>query len=291
MPIKTEQIKWDGQDENGRFKNVGGYKYDVINKTSVIKYEPLPKYFLADNPKEAEELYEEFSNLLNSISYTYAVSSGLNKSDLFGEALIGLARARRDWDSSRSSDFKTYAIYRIRDNLNEYVRINANSVVVPSYIRKANLLINKLKDSLASENIEADEILFYGKLPENTVSDRVKESAQYCIDKLKNAAERANISLERLVERAEFIPLDVSELDKEESGHNWQEENRIHAKIIVERLQKFMNDDEVAICNGIMNDNSYDEIGKELGKSGAWVGLQIKKLRTKLILKLKEGEV
>ena len=50
-----------------------------------------------------------------------------------------------------------------------------------------------------------------------------------------------------------------------------------------------MTEQELLICDGIMFEKSFDEIGKSIGKSKGWVSKQLKNLKEKIVLMMKEG--
>lgn len=279
-PFKDKQVKWkNGDSKNGRYKNVNGFKFDIIKQTMVRQPEKMPKYFLADTPEEAEVLYRQYSNLLNGLAYNYAISTGLQKVDLFGEALIGLGRAYRDWDSNRSDDFKIYAIYRIKDALNEFTRSNTTSVTVPSYIKKSHAQVVKLKNIFSEHGLSTDTVLLCGKIDEK-IDGSNKEKCIYLVNKLNKAATRARVNYRKFVERVEYIPED-SVFDDSVLYDN--DEKSLETALMLKNLQTYMDPTELVICYDIMNGLSYDEIGNKFNKSNVWVRRKLDKLRDKII--------
>ncbi|MEE8323091.1 MAG: sigma-70 family RNA polymerase sigma factor [Candidatus Bathyarchaeia archaeon] len=263
------------------------FKYDVIKESSVEAYEELPKHFLADTLEEAEELYKEYYALLNNLSYTYSLSVNIDKSDLFGEALVGLARAKRDFDPKRSSKFKTFAIYKIKSALNEYVRKNSMSITAPAYIRNANRHLMLLKDAFESCGMDIEcllEAFDIGKLETEPLNTKwLKKRADDLFSKLTRGAERAGISVKELVRRAEHIPTDVrydDYIDAEEIS--LQEERRLEMALLIENLKSHLTKTEVQVCEGIMEDKTYEEIASTFGHKPPWVNFQLDKIRRKL---------
>ena len=62
-PFRDKKVKWkDNDDTTGRYKNVSGFKFDIIKQIIVRQPETMPKHFLADTPEEAEALYGRYSN-------------------------------------------------------------------------------------------------------------------------------------------------------------------------------------------------------------------------------------
>jgi RNA polymerase sigma factor (sigma-70 family) len=272
MPIREKPIKWDGKEDDGRYKNVDGFKYDIIKQTVVCEYEEMPEHFLADTPEKAEKLFEEFSATLNALSYTYSLSTGIDKSDLFGEALIGLGRASRDYDSERSENFKNFAIVKIKSALNEYARKNATSIIVPGYILAAHKNINELKKQL-----KVDYIGDITELPDSNI-----------VVLLKRAAERAGITLKELIKRSEIIPSDVEYrdcFDTESISLFEEDQDKMMKALAVQKLLNLMDDTERKIAEGIMEGKSYSEIGNEFGKTDGWVAYKLNRFKEKLKLK------
>jgi RNA polymerase sigma factor (sigma-70 family) len=272
------------------------FKYDIIHKTSIDAYEKLPKFFLADDPIEAEKLYIKFSNLLNSISYTYSIISGIPKSDLFGEALLGLARANHDWNTIYDSNFKTYATFRIKDVLNEYIRRNAQIVIIPSYIKKASILLNKIKNLLKEFEIDSNdiyEVITTVNVKNTNIPNKQKRVCKKMLETLETAAIRAKVDYAKFIERIECLPTNITIDNQTETKFQKFDDKKLNAAILVKKLKRYMNKNEIAICNGIMIGLTYKEIGIKFvpSKSDAWVAKQIKKLRKKLLTKIRKEDL
>lgn len=260
------------------------FKYNIVKESSVETYEELPKHFLADTPEEAEELYSKFYSLLNILSYSYSTQINLDKSDLFGEALIGLARAKRDFDPQRSNKFKTFAIYKMKAAMNEYVRKNAKATTVPAYIRHANRQITLLKDLC---DIGAEELYKSAEADEPDLSKMhsvwAKKKATELFSNLKGAAIRAGISTAELIRRAEFTANDVrydDHLDQDDVENDT--ENRLQAALFVEDIKTVMTDRELVIADGIMEGKSLREIGGDLDISHNTVRNDLIRLKKRL---------
>lgn len=278
-PFRDKKVKWEDNDSaTGRYKNVDGFKFDIIKQTIVRQPEMMPKHFLADTPEEAEVLYKQYSNLLNALAYNYAISTGLQKVDLFGEALIGLGRAYRDWDNNRSDNFKTYAIYRIKDALNEFTRSNMTSVTVPSYIKKSHTHVVKLKSIFSEYDLSTDTVLLCGKI-DKRIEGSDKKKCIYLVDKLNKAATRAKVNYRKFVERVEYIPED-SVFD---DSILYNDEKSLETTLMIKNLQTHMDPIELALCQDIMSGFSYEEIGNKFNKNSVWVRRKLDKLRDKII--------
>lgn len=287
-PFREKSIKWDGNDDDGRYKNKGGYKFDIITQTVLKKSEDMPACFLADTPKEAEHIYKQFEKILNHFAYSYSVSTNISKSDLFGEALIGLARAYRDWDPSRSDSFEIYARFVIRDTLNEFVRSNSAIISVPAYIKKANSNLKKVKSICEEHGVDWVAFVIDQQIP----NDMHMESALKCSKLVGNiilAADRAKVDYVKFVERIELIPEDVEYVEQIPHEVHKRDSETLEAAIIVEKLKEYMTDQELLICEGIMLDKSFDEIGNDLGKTKSWVSGKLKALKKRILSMMEDG--
>jgi RNA polymerase sigma factor (sigma-70 family) len=265
------------------------YKFDVVNQTSVKTPEAMPKYFLAETAEEAEEIYSQFSSLLNAIAYSYALSTGLPRADLFGEGLIGLGRAKRDWDADRGGEFRTYAIFRIKDAIIEYVRDHAAVVKVPTNLRKAQAVYKRLETACEAYGVGINETL------EDTIEPyslplKQKRHLLTLVGTLIEYGSNAGVSdLMRFVERIVNLPEEEDYSEQIPAGEHARRQEVMEAALVVDKLKEHMDETEIAICNGIMMDLTYEEIGKGFGHGKSWVADKMAKLRKKIATKLKEG--
>ena len=269
------------------YKKEDGFRYDIVAKTIVKNQatEELPKCFLADTPEEAEKRYLQFEKMLNNIAYYYSVSTGLNKADLFGEALIGLSKAYRDWDSSRSKDFKMYATFVIKDSLNEFVRNCSATVKTPSYIKKANANLSKLKSICFRYNEVSWRAVVNSKTVPNKFNQNDSLKCNEIFKNILNASIRAGVEYKKFIERIETIPesIDMLELDEDWAiNSHKRNEELMEASLVVDKIKQYLGETELTICNGIMEDKSLEQIGMEMGKSKSWVSNKLKKLREKV---------
>lgn len=281
-PFINSKVEWDNNDCGGRYVNVKGFKYDIINMSTVTKVEDMPECFLADTGVEAEAIYEKFEGMLNNIAYAYAVSTGINKADLFGEALIGLARAYRDWNPDRSDNFKLYAEYRIKDALREFIRRNIVSLSIPSYIQKAYANVVEIKTICDYNEVDYVLVLKKQEIPDELSTGSALRCAQL-VSNLINASNRAKVSYEKFIERVEMIPEDVDSSENIPNDLYKREEEKMEAVLLVEKLKEYMTTEEREICDGIMLDKSFEQIGNEMGKSKAWVSDKVRNLRDKIL--------
>jgi RNA polymerase sigma factor (sigma-70 family) len=269
---------------------MGNFRYDIVKQSSGSSAENLPLYFLGDTLQEAEDTYSRFSGLLNSLAYSYAQTTGIYKGDLFGEALVGLAVAKRDWDPDRSSSFRTYAIFRIKDRLHEYIRKNLNDVTVPSYVLKSYRHIQELRSMCEWAEAHAHDCIIDKEIPEELEYDDALRFDEL-INFLENAAARAKVSYETYIDRVSSLPEEVDHEDQEAAKMSARQIEMLEAALVVEKLKEIMDEEERIICDGIMKDMTYAEIGNLLGKSRPWVSKKLEGLKDKILSKMDSGEL
>lgn len=280
-PFRKRPVKWDGTKDS-QYINKEGYKYDVVNQTIVESVENMPKCLLAETSEEAENVYESFKKDLNNLSYLYAVSTKLSKADLFGDALIGLARACRDWDPGRSKNFRSYAIFRIKDALNEFARTNSASISVPAYIKKARYNLDQIMSICKDNDVDYRTVVEDQELSDKfSMRDAVR--CTQLVENLINAATRAKVEYHKFIERISYIPEDVEYKDQVSAEIHSRNTEMLEAALTVEKIKEYMDEDELAICEGIMLDKSMEEIGKSMDRSKGWVSTKLKALRDRLI--------
>lgn len=287
-PFRNKPVKWDEESEGGRYKNKAGFKYDIITKAVVEEPEPMPTCFLAETMEEAEAIYKRFEKKLNSFAHSYSAATGVERAELFREGLIGLARAHRDWNPDRSESFDTYANFIIKDALNECVRKNAAVTSIPAYVKKANSNLNEIKRIAERNEVNWQVVVIDQELPISLPQNDAVRSTELVLNLIK-AAKRSKVEYEKFIKRIELLPTNI-QYEEYEEAHN-EENDRLEAAIVVAKLKEHMSKTEEIICDGIMADKTYEQIGKELGKTGSWVAGQIKHLRIRMISMMKAGNI
>jgi hypothetical protein len=265
-------------------------KIDIVSTTPVdeVQEEFLP-YYLGDSPEDAEETYEKFSRLMNIMANAYVTHTNGLLEDYFAEAVKGLARAKRDWDETRGGcQFKTFAILKIKNALNECCRKNNSIVSTPHYVKVAHTYVTNIKTILEGYDVGRSNIefvLFGGECPafeffaESDFERLVAELA-----KLVKLAKNSGVRLADLSKRAEFIPSDMAydESMSQEELHK-REQRRLAAALMVSKLEDDMTDKELHVARGIMAGHSYAEIGRthDPKMSIAWVQKKVNGMRDK----------
>lgn len=261
---------------------------DITNKIPVDEREEFLSYYLGDTPEEAEETFERFSSLLNIVAKSHARLTGLDKDDLFGTALTGLARAKRDFDPSRSNNFKMFAMFKIKSSLNEFYRKNKTIVSIPAYVKTANNYINAIKFILRDCSMEdVQEVLYNGRLTKELVIEKTDmDACEKYLKQLKKLSRNVKVPYQRLVNRSEYVPSKVG-YDDGEATLEWsnREHELLTAALRVSKLKDRMTDDELYVAEGVMEGKSYSEIGgrHHPRRSVAWVKLQLDNMHRKFL--------
>lgn len=240
---------------------------DNKNYTVLKNKETKEKFlsaFLANTQEEAVEVYNEFLPFLNSIVKRY-LFTGLEKSDLFSTALVGLARAMRDYDSKRSESFKMFASFKVRDALRDFVRKNTSPVAIPQYIMSSHALVTKMYRSQDQKNNSCEE---------SAGEHSFRDQENYA--NLTKAAERCGLTVEQLVERSEVIPISVPYTEEHTST-----EQSGYSKTLINELKSEMTENELIVSNGILAGDNYSKIASDNEKSKTWVTNVIKGMREK----------
>jgi len=270
------------------------YKFKIIKTIPITQNLDLPRYVLAKSQKEAENIYKKFSGMINKISYNYSQITGIEKADLFGEAVLGLANAYKNWgkinissEKEKSISFKMYIKFYIQDAINEYIRQNISSVKIPSYLMKAINNFRKLTNELNTFDITEKEIeLLIDTNDLKTINYPLTKNV--CVkvsDILKNlnsAAKRASITTKELYDRTKLISFYSVELNNVDDNIN--NENNINTAIFINDLKNKMNKDELLISNYIMEGYSYIEIEELMGKNTNWVKYQLEKFKHRILI-------
>jgi RNA polymerase-interacting CarD/CdnL/TRCF family regulator len=153
---------------------------------------------------------------------------------------------------------------------------------IPSYIQKAYLNVNEIKIICEMHDVDYRLVLKDQEIPDElSVSSAVR--CAKLVNNLIKASNRAKISYNKFVDRIELIPEETDFSSDILYDPYKEEEKHMEAALVVEKLKKFMDEEELRICDGIMLDKTYDEIGSEMGKSKAWVAGKIESLRERIL--------
>ncbi|RKX64367.1 MAG: hypothetical protein DRP42_06485 [Tenericutes bacterium] len=273
-------------------------KIDIISTTPVdSRQEVFLPYYLGETPEEAEEVYTEFAWLLRVMAGNYANNSNVDLEDYFGEAITGLARAKRDFDDTRGGcSFKTFIILKVKNALNECCRKKSSIVNIPYYVRTAHTYITNIKTILEGYNIHLKSIRYVltsGELPRFVkFNDKDYKRMEEELGKLSSLAKHSGVVLEHLIKRAEFVPSDMAydESMTQEELHK-RERRKLAAALVVSKLEDHMTEEELHVAQGIKAGKTYAEIGRthDPKRSIAWVQNKLDEMKTKFKEKMEKG--
>lgn len=273
-------------------------RIDIVSTKSIRdRIEIFLPYYLGATPEEAEETYRAFSSTIDAMSDSYSRNTDVAKEDYFGDAIAGLARAKRDWDPTRGGcKFRTFAIMKIKNALNECCRKNSSIVNIPYYVRTAHTYITNVKTILEAYDIEPKGIKYtlencrFPKI--QIISKADHERVVEELRKLENLARNSGVILKKLVRRAEFVPSDMSYDESMTQDEMFKrEQRRLSAALMVSKLEDYMTKEELHVAQGIMSGRSYAEIGRihDPKRSVAWVRKKLDEMSDKFKIKMKEG--
>lgn len=170
--------------------------------------EKFCKRFLADTEEEAEKLLEEFDYNLKLLASKLSKLTGVDKEDLRSEGIIGLARAKRDFDETRSNNFTIFALYKIKDAMREFISTQAIDINVPQYIVDASRLGTVLK-GLTEKAIGQTGVSLVGiwrASYEYKEDNELAKEIETTREKIENLAERSHTPVIDLLGRADILP-------------------------------------------------------------------------------------
>jgi len=255
-----------------------------------IDYNKFPKNFLADTKEESDRLYKIYLNTLQLLATKYSRLTGLNSEDFIQEGIIGLARASRDFASERSKDFNTFAIYKIKDSMREFVSSQSAAIKIPQYIRDAVNLIEKLKKLVSTiEHINNLSTLNIWRMsekyekPGNTI-----ESIISTRNSISNLAERSCTSVNQLIERVELMPTNMEyiDIDSHIIDHKLNEESvvgKIISKESVKRIKNMLSEDDYKlIVSHFVDGKTVRELAEETKLKASSVTVKIHNIVSKL---------
>lgn len=264
--------------------------------------EKFCEHFVADTPAEAEKLLTEYDSTLKILSNKASNITGLDKEDLYQEGIIGLARASRDFDGNRSSNFKIFAIYKIKDAMREFATTQTLSIKVPQYTKDTMRLASILRGYL----IKAGEYRYkalsdmWDSSKKYTGTDPLDKAIQQTRLRLLNLAERSHTSVKQLLERSEITPffvIDASGWNEIFSKDYRAEEEelieKLHRNDIIEHIKNHLSEREYALLvNRYIKGMTVRELAPLMGISAPHVSditqallLKLRKLENHLINK------
>lgn len=268
----------------------------------IRKNEEFKKHFLADTEEEANDLLKKYDGTLKLLSNKASVMTGIDREDLYQEGIIGLARASRDFDEERSDNFRTFAIYKIKDALREFNTTQSITIKSPQYTRDAIRLASILRERLvkAGEYQYSALVDMWDSSSKYMGNSPLEISIQKSRRSLKNLANRSHTSVKQLLERSEMAPLYSSELTNvnypvDKMSSETDVIDKINAMDMIERIKKYISEEDYELLwNRFVEGMTVREIAPKMGISAPHVSgktqVLLEKLR-KLEKALKAGKV
>jgi len=252
--------------------------------------EKFCKRFLADTEEEAEKLLKEFDYNLELLSNKLSKLTGIDREDLKSEGIIGLARAKRDFDETRSSNFTIFALYKIKDAMREFISTQAINIKIPQYIVDASRLGTVLKGltEKAVGPISASLIDVWKMSDKYKKPNNLAKEIEDTREKIKNLAERSHTSVIDLLDRADILPSTVGpstihrNMDWVVSGTD--QEAEIDYKNLLDDLRDCLTKERFKEIFDLHFIYGYTirEIAVILGVSDGTIAVQMTQLKNKL---------
>lgn len=260
------------------------YNYEVVKTEEVIAYcenDAYPEYLLGDTLEEAEDTFKEFSVYINRLARFYSIISKIDRAEFFGEGIISLGKAKRDYNK-KMGEFRPYAKYIVSDAMNEVIRKNRTVVKIPSYIYKANKIVNRIKK--ISEEYVTDgnfDYILYADITDIGLPEEIMEDINANKFTLERAAARASTSYDELLNRACQLPLvtkfEVNEFDSVSCDDTYM---LLPIKLFVKEIMTFLTEDQQAVAKLIMEDKDKSEISRITGNTPYWVNQQMEGIKS-----------
>ena len=174
----------------------------------------LPEEAKADGVKHIAA----YERLIYKMARKY-VRNRVEFDDLIQEALTGLILACRDFDPTRSDNFHTYAIYRMKGKMYEYCIGNESPIYIPTQVAKAASYVKQMQRLLDKEPYLFDkgdiigEIIFTKEHSEEaSINPMVKADLKELKRKLGNIANNSKTGYTHLAKLAmESLSMIVSD--------------------------------------------------------------------------------
>jgi RNA polymerase sigma factor (sigma-70 family) len=273
-------------------------------------------HFLADNEKEAARLYKNYKRLISHLAYQFSKRSGVDAQDLFEEGLIGLARAKRDFEPERqvcvnkgcnsvakkcecdkpnlvkrSGRFHNFAVALIRNALREAVYAYETPVPVPAYLKESNYYYAKMCQAL-------DDICIDSDIKATIIEDEDARPADFGIEKphsviverfkrkLKNRARSSEITYNELLVRAISIPrrkfTDIHRPEFSEASEEFDDE-RLDKAASLARVQEVLDPESYDILTRFsIGEEKVDDLAAEYEVTSGRISQIIKAARDTL---------
>jgi len=208
--------------------------------------------------------------------------------DLISQGNIGLIESAESFDPSTGFKFISYAVWRIRKNILDYISVHSRTIKVPRNVITCLAAIKKI-------HIEYNQKYERDATPAE-ISERLGEMTDKKwitknMETIRNAmaADSFNISLElRNGESEDEVKAPISWLESEPNVEDSVNESDV--QLITEKLLRTLTPIEKKVVMDRMGKNdgfirSFPSIGEQFGESDAWAFRTYNKAMQKLKIK------
>lgn len=208
----------------------GTYNNSAVDTKELEKYLPLVKRIAS--------------------KFNFNLPSDTDYEDLVSVGMIGLMEAMNRYDETKGASFETYARYRIRGSILNYL----DSISwVPRSVREKNKEFEKASQILSEK---------LGRLPdEGELMEELNMDWQEYEENLKSMAKISVIPIEELNEELRFAG-NLCEFSPEESF-----EKNLKIKIVSEAVESLKEKEKIVVSLYFYEDLTLKEIGEVLGVS------------------------
>jgi RNA polymerase sigma factor (sigma-70 family) len=252
------------------------------------------KCFLADTLEEANELLTKYEKDIGFLASKLSNITGVDRDDLHQEGVIGLARAKRDFERDRSAKFRIYAIYKIKDAMKEFITKQASNVRIPQYVRNAAKLMEHLDKSTEKlDGIKRSSFIdiwaaseYYKDKPpqgkEPIVADIVSIRRS-----IENLADRSHTSVIQLLERAELAPTSSAEMvDRDLNTLSADDTIFSNSMLFVEDIKENMREEDYDLLyRHYVLEETLREMSPSFGVTPETLCVRIQNLKDSLVKK------
>lgn len=270
----------------------GNVVLDKDTGEPVLEPENFPPHFLGNSSEEAESCLDHYEKDVKLLAGKFAMLTGADQEDLYQEGLIGLARAKRDFEESRSSSFRIFAIYKIKDSMKEFVTKQNRNIKVPQYIVSTNRLTDELRNTLKKG---ADIEPFLSNMDVWNISSEydgdkeIKQEMAAIRERIESMALRSATTVPQLLERAEIMPSftfdveDYSLVDHDPTDVETNLLEKLDAEKVVKTIREMLEPDEFALLyKRFVEGKTIRELEPEYGIRAASIVTRTNKILHKL---------
>jgi RNA polymerase sigma factor (sigma-70 family) len=220
---------------------------------------------------------KDYIRLIMAIAKPY-VRQRVEWEDLIMAGVVGLLKARRDFDPARSSKFKTFASICILGEIYSYCQANNNLVSIPTHISKASNYIGKMSKLVrgfangdpSEDTIDAIVLEESNELAKTYLTPELIAKLQYNKDRVKSIARNSSLTYEELAALAKkSLVSTVSETAVAGfSNTSSDTENRVCERELQELLRRSLGEKRFAVVELHYQGYSNPEIAQILHERG-----------------------